>query len=353
MKKTASIFLAALTLSVVSCKKDSEPTPDNFATIEQEVLDDFTSDVAISQYLDLKNNAATLNSAVLALNTDATEANIVASRNAWINMRAVWESCEGFLFGPVEDNDYDPQIDTWPTDFNQFDSLMASTNPLEVSDVEALPLNLRGYHPIEYIIFGDHGDRQAINLTDRQKKYMVSATASLKGTCDALYASWTQAPENFGQQVTTAGKGSTKYTSRQEVYLAMVGGLIGICGEVGDGKMKEPFDALDPNIVESPYSGNSTTDFKNNIIGAQTVYLGRNGGKGLTALVAERNKALDQKLKAQFAAAISSFDVITAYYEDAIITQRVQVQQSMDAINTLAATMEDELIPFVLQNILD
>ena len=133
----------------------------------------------------------------------------------------------------------------------------------------------------------------------------------------------------------------------------MVGGMIDICGEVGDGKMKEPFDAMNPSIVESPYSGNSTVDFKNNITGAQIVYLGSNGGKGISALVAEKNKALYQKIKTQFTAAINSFENISEYYEDAIINQRVQVQQTIDAINTLATTIEQELIPFVQQNILD
>ena len=95
-------------------------------------------------------------------------------------MRETWEQCEGFLFGPVEDNDYDPNMDTWPTDYTQMDSLLASTNPLEVSDIQNLTLSLRGYHPIEYIIFGDHGSRKAADITARQKKYMISFANKLK-----------------------------------------------------------------------------------------------------------------------------------------------------------------------------
>jgi len=55
--------------------------------------------------------------------------------------------------------------------------------------------------------------------------------------------------------------------------------------------MKEPYDAQDPKIVESPYSGNSIADFKNNIIGLQNVYLGRykTDGHGLNDLVASKN----------------------------------------------------------------
>jgi predicted lipoprotein len=117
--------------------------------------------------------------------------------------------------------------------------------------------------------------------------------------------------------------------------------------------MKEPFDARNPKIVESPYSGNSTLDFKNNITGLQTVYLGRDGSSGISTLVSLRNKSLDNKIKSQITAAINSFDNITLPFEQAIIDQRSQVQQTMDAINALAETLEEELIPFIQQQVKD
>lgn len=172
-------------------------------------------------------------------------------------------------------------------------------------------------------------------------------------TCNALYLSWAGAPENFAQQVINAGNGSTKYATRQEVYMALAGGLIDICEEVGGGKMKEPFDAKDPSIVESPYSGNSAIDFKNNIIGIQNVYLGLNGGKGLKDIVAAKNKSLDNTLRAKITAAINSFDNITVNFEEAIISQRVQVQQTMKALEDLKEALENNLIPFIQANIVD
>jgi putative iron-regulated protein len=244
-------------------------------------------------------------------------------------------------------------MDTWPTDYNQMDSLLASSNPLEVSDIQGLTLSLRGYHPIEYIIFGDHGSRKAADITARQKKYMISLSADLTNTCNDLHLSWSSAPTNFAQEVINAGGEGTKYAKRQDAFLAMVGGMADICGEVGEGKMKEPFDAKDPQLVESPYSGNSLTDFKNNIIGAQNVYLGVNGGKGLKDLVAAKNKALDNKIQGLFTTAINSFANITKDYEEAIISQRVQCQQTMDAVVALKDALEGDLADFVTTNVKD
>src|SRR6266542_3646524 len=338
----------------LACNKAPQTTPqnDDFETLEQTVLTDFTNNIALSSYLSLSISATKLDAALQTLNTTTTDANLASAKQAWKDMRTVWEQSESFLFGPVEDNDYDPNMDTWPTDYVQMDSLLASSNALQVSDIQNLTLSLRGFHPIEYIIFGDHGSHTAAEITGRQRLYMMSLSADLKNTCNDLYLSWASAPVNFAQEVINAGSESTKYTKKQEVYLAIIGGLIGICEEVGEGKMKEPFDARDPQLVESPYSGNSTTDFKNNIIGIRNVYMGLNGGKGLKDLVAAKNKSLDNTIQSQITAAINSFDNITVPYEEAITKQRSQIQQTMNVLGTLKETLEDELQPFVQQNIL-
>ena len=65
-------------------------------------------------------------------------------------------------------------------------------------------------------------------------------------------------------------------------------------------KMYEPYIDKDSTITESPYSDNSLIDFRNNIIGAQNVYLGLNGGKGVKDLVAAKNKDLDNQIQTQF-----------------------------------------------------
>lgn len=356
MKKLILSLSIICLLDYTSCDP-IDVQQEDFNTLKKEVLTNFTQNVAVAAYKDLDEAAQNLNSSLLTLNNTTTDANLQAARTAWKDMRAIWEQCEGFLLGPVDNNSYDPNMDTWPTDYVQMDSLLASNNSLSVTDLENITLSLRGYHPIEYILFGNHGDRTAAALTARQKTYMLSLSADLSSTCHSLYTDWIAAPVNYAQVFMSAGEGSSVYTKKQEAYLSLVEGLIGICEEVGEGKMKEPFDAQDPSIVESPYSGNSVSDFRNNIIGIRNVYLGnyKTDGKGINELVAAKNKALDHKIQTQIAVAINSFDNITMYYEDAIIPpgQRVQIQQTMDALTTLKETLEEELKPFVIQYITD
>ncbi|HVY75163.1 MAG TPA: imelysin family protein [Puia sp.] len=348
-------FIAATGIMISACHKASDPNNDqtNFTTLENQVITDFTNNVALGQYSALTNAAVSLNASVTMLTTagQTTDANLAASRTAWKNIRGTWEQCEGFLFGPVEDNDYDPNTDTWPTDYNQMDSLLASSNTLGTDDVKSLPQSLRGYHPLEYMLFGKGGSRVAADINDREKKYMNSLAADiLYNNVQPLYNDWST---NYKNEVLTAGMGSTQFPTKQELFLAIVSGMSDICSEVGESKMFEPFIARDSSITESPYSGNTLDDFRDNIIGLQNVYLGLNNGKGIKDLVAAKNKDLDNQIQSKIQAAISSFGNITERYEQAIYDQRTQVQQTMDQLSQLKDLLDGELHDFIVANVKD
>jgi hypothetical protein len=84
-------------------------------------------------------------SAANTLIATTNDANLLATRTAWINTRAAWESCEGFLFGPVVDFNYYPTMGDWPVNKVDLDSLLASNNPLALSDIDPLPTTLKGF----------------------------------------------------------------------------------------------------------------------------------------------------------------------------------------------------------------
>lgn len=356
MKKIIFPALLATAIFAGCSKSDSTDTTAEYNTAKDAGITDFVNKVAIPGYAELKAKGDVLNNTITALNATPTEANLLAAKNAWRDMRSTWEKCEGYLFGPVEDDSYDPETDTWPVDYVAMDALLAdNSHNLSVADINTLPLSLKGYHPIEYILWGQNGSRTAASLTARQKLYMVSLSSHLQSKATALYNSWIATGGNYSASVLNAGKGSTLFPKKQDLYIAIATGLSDICGEVGDGKMKEPYDLQDPNKVESPFSGNSVTDFQNNIIGAFNVYRGRfnDDGAGLEDLVRLRNSALDAEIQAKFNAAISSFGTITVPYGQAIISQRSQCQNVMNAINDLANTIDNKLQPFILQNITD
>jgi putative iron-regulated protein len=355
--KTLLFALTFILFGLTACHKaveNSGSSTQSFDSLETEVINDFTNTIVFTSYSNLLNECLTMQTAVSKLANETSDVNLTQARAYWKNMRAEWEQSEGFLLGPVESKDYDPNTDTWPTDYVQMDSVLTSANPLTTDDVKNLPQSLRGYHPLEYMLWGKGGSKTTANFTARQNLYMVSLIDDLlTNNVQALYNDWFLGTDNYQAQVLTAGKGSSEFSTRQALFLNIVSAMSDICGEVGDGKMYEPFIAKDSTITESPYSSNTLIDFKNNILGLQHVYMGVNGGKGISRLVAAKKLDLDKKIQAQINAAINSFSQITDRYEEAIFTQRTQVQQTMDQLTALNTLLDSELKDFITENVKD
>lgn len=362
------VLVPALILGIAAfsaCSKSSDSgSSESFTTVETDVITAFVNKTAVPQYADLVTAATELNTNITTLVATPTDANLLAAQTSWKKIRTTWERCEGFLIGPVESNDYDPNSDTWPTDYHQMDSLLASSNALTVTDVQNLPQTLRGYHPIEYLIFGKGGTRKVNELDADKKQYLSSLSSDLlNNAVKPLYNDWTTGSSSYSQAILTAGPGNTNFSTKQALFLALAGdeGMAGICNEVGqqneDGKMFNPYSTQDSTLAESPYSGNSLIDFKNNIIGVQQVYMGINGGKGIKDLVAAKNKALDNKIQAAISAAVNSFDNISGSdnmrFEVAIFQRRTQIATTMGLLNTLQALLEDDLESFIKQYVKD
>jgi len=356
-KLLSILSIAAIAIVIGGCSKsNNNNSTTNTTTLEGQVLTDFSNDLVNPNYQDIQTKASIMNDAVQALVANTTDANLATTRTAWKNTRTSWESCEGFLFGPVEDNSYDPDMDDWPVDKTRLDSLLASSNPLTVSDITPLETTLKGFHAIEYIIFGVGGTSKAANITAREKVYLTSLAQSLYNTTTDLRNSWDPASGNFTAQVINAGKGSTYFSSRQAAFLDLVGSMSDICNEVANEKMQTPFAAQDSTLDESSFSHNSTTDFTNNITGVLHAYLSEytsTGGHSLSELLAAKNASLNNTLLSEMKAAIASFGTITIPYEQAIYTQKSQIKAVQVSINTLKTSLDNDLTTFVKTNIKD
>lgn len=365
MKKYALLALsgaALFTATLTGCKSDSTPTPAvDFNTLKTQVLTDFVSVVGNPLYAEFKAKATELNTAVQTLSTNPTQANLEAARSAWKAVRVLWEQSEGFLVGPVDYDNYDPYMDTWPTDINEMEGLLSGSQTLDVNFLAGLDdpeaeneLTLRGFHPLEYMLWGTGGNRQASTFTAREKDYMVALAADVLNNVTKLQANGSIF---FTNELAKPGVTGSRFETKHDALETLANALIDICSEVGEGKMVEPFVLPgDSTITESPYSHNSIADFKNNIIGARNVYLcsfGSASGKSLSDLVKANNASMDQEIKQKFEVAINSFDGVTTTFEQAIYTQRNQVQNTLTALASLKQSLDGKLVPYIQQYVKD
>lgn len=346
------ILLSAAVVSLFSaCKPDEEPVDQD--ALQASIINDFSTQVAQPAYYNLSSLTAQLYTATVTLQGNPTDANLTACRNLWKDSRSVWEKTEGFLFGPVATENIDPRIDTWPVNFADLDSVLASSATFDATYINGLEDALRGFHPIEYLLWGQNGNKAGADFTTRQLDYLVALALNLKNLTGQLYTSWDpSANGNYHAEFTTAGTGSALYPTKRSAFEELVNSMAGICDEVANGKMSEPFTLQDASLEESPFAGNSITDFTNNIRGVEAVYLGKLNadGRGIEDFVREHNLSLDGKIKTDIATAIAALGAINGTFGQAIFSEPVQVQNAIDKINVLKATLEDELLPLVQQH---
>lgn len=362
--KTIALFLIGGSVLFTSCDKPVDEPVVDFEALKTSVLNDFVNVVANPLYNDFEIKAAALKASVAALAENTNETTLKNARDAWKAVRVVWEQSEGFLIGPVDENNFDPFLDTWPTDHNAMEALLASSTPLTVSFIAGLDdpdseseLTLRGFHPLEYIMWGLSGSKAASDITAREKEYMIALVGDVYNNIAALKSSWLPGTTYFGHEIMNAGKAGSRYDSKRDAMEEIAGALIGICVEVGEAKMLDPFfPTPDSTITESPYAHNSIVDFKNNIVGARNVYMcSYNGvsGKSLSDLVKANNASLDLEIKQKFELAINSFDGFTKTFEQSIYTDGPRVQNTLDVLASLKETINLKLIPYIQQYVKD
>ena len=322
--------------------------PDPVPASAGQALHDISTQVIYATYLDFRVQTEALQKAVDLFAQAPNGANLAAAQKSWRAARIPWESNEGFLFGPVETLPVDDLIDSWPINRVEIDNLLMSDVPLSKAFVDSLDGTLKGFHALEYLLFGDPSnaaklDPYAAGLTLRQRQYLQSATASLIGKVDDLILAWNPAGGNFLGEFRTAGQGSTLYTSESQALEELMNGIINICDEVAGEKMYRPFHSQPPdrNEEESHFSDNSTNDFADNLRSARNVYLGSYAGKrgvGLKALVAGKDPALAAKVETQLDSAIAA-TLAMGVYGDAMFNAPEKITIATTAIRDLRYTL--------------
>ncbi|MGD8395824.1 MAG: imelysin family protein [Candidatus Eiseniibacteriota bacterium] len=343
-------FLLILSVCMVGCSDDDSPSAPATDTDFGAMLASYAGNVAVATYADLAAKSAALVEAASALAAEpSSQALLDDACQAWIDARSPWESGEAFLFGPAAFLSLDPSLDSWPVDRQQLSHVLRSQLELTPATVrDGLGPGLRGFHTIEYLLFRNGGPRAVTDLSPRELEYLVATCTVLADDATLLHDAWA---DDYAAKLADAGSRGSPYVSQRAAVLEIIEGMIGICDEVANGKIADPFDERDPELVESQFSWNSLTDFQDNMRSVMNAYTGgyHRGadGPGLDAFVREHDADLDQRLRAEIQAAIAAIAAIPEPFRDHL-DQSATIEAAQTAIVTVFDTLERAVKPLVL-----
>ncbi len=347
MKK--NLTLLALIFVGLSACKDEEPItpPGDYSAM----LRTTGEDVILQTYADLDEKTSLLVAALTALETAPTTAHLDAARQAWRDARKPWEQAEGFLFGPVDQQGIDPAMDSWPVNEVDLENVLNSGNVLTKSFIDQQEGTVKGFHTIEYLIFGVDGNKVVADFDQREFEYLRACAESLKGETNKLYTAWATSGGNFIRNLLQAGTAQSIYPSQKAAIQEVANGLVTIADEVANGKINDPFTQQNITLEESRFSANSKADFADNIRSIRNIYFGAlNGGhspESIHGIVEERNPALNARIDEEIDAAIAAIEGIPGTFTTAIFDQPAKVQDAQNKVRDLLETLQSDLLPFV------
>ncbi len=350
-------ILTAFVITILSCSPNTDdivsPTDKNLE-VYKAVLTNIGNNVISETLKDfsLKANELKLASDNLIIGNNAT---LTAVKNAWLAARVPWEKSESFAFGPVLTDGaigvIDIAVDSWPVNTTSINLILSSST---VINTALLNTNneARGFHTIEYLVWGTLGTKTASDLTSRDVLYIKATCADLAFRAISLYNYWLESQDNYVANLINAGQpNSTIYTTQKSAIIELIDGTSGTADEVANSKIENALNGgaggtANPDLDESQYSQSSKFDLANNLIGIQNIYLGDyNGwdGKGLTDIVKMRKPDLDAIVRFKISEAIDAINVISGTFASAIFNDRLAVANAQNKVLEVQQLLDGDI----------
>lgn len=316
------------------------------------------ADIAAAAYDDSVTTAQALQQAVAALVAQPSEATLGAARSAWTAARVPYQQTEAFRFGNPIVDDWEGQVNAWPLDEGLIDYVAEGTPSAEDNELAQLnvianpalkigadtldaatitPDTIRalheaggieanvasGYHAIEFLLWGQDlngtgpgaGNRPHTDYArgadctggncDRRAQYLTAATDLLVADLQEMAANW--APGGAAREAVTENP--------QAGLNAMLTGMGSLSyGEQAGERMKLGLMLNDPEEEHDCFSDQTHLSHYYDGLGIRNVYLGSYArpdgstveGPSLSALVAARDPAVDQALRADLDATMAA-----------------------------------------------
>lgn len=347
-----------MAMVLVNCSESS--SSDSFAgssPLRTAVLTNISNSVIAANYEELNTKATEIENLANGVTLPMTDTQQADLKLAWQAARLVWEQSESVNYGATSiKNNVHPAIDSWPVDATGMGIIIGNGAPITPATL-ANNNAVRGFHVIEYLVWGMDGNKAAAEVTEREIEFLKAAAADLQDNTQKMFDSWRTDGENYAANFIYAGKVGSIFPAQQSAFAEVVKGMAALASEVADEKIGQPLSgnagAPKPEAEESRLSKNTKLDLANNIVGIKNIYMGDfNGadGLGLSDVVILRNPALDSSLKTKITEATDAIDAIPDTFSTAIINDRPAVQNAKNKISELQDLVETQLLPF-LQNL--
>ena len=310
---------------------------------EAEVIGTITDDVMVPRYEVLAAEAAALDGALNGLCAAPSDELLRDAQDAWRGAREAWARSEASGLGPVLDRRSTGAIAWAVVEPERIDALLASDSAVTADFIRNnISSTQRGLGGIEYVLFGT--DAKALATGSRRCSYLTSAARVVADEAAALRDDWTAGSSPYSDYL--AGRSSVSLLPgqavaevvRTQVFLVRtivdmrLAGALGLRGEP------------DPTAIPGGAGQNALADLRNQVLGMRDVYIGVEGGAGISDLVVPLSEDADERMRAAFEASIAAIDEVDDPLREATAEGSVQARAVYEELMVLQDTLSTEVV---------
>ena len=341
MSKLRSSAIGVLLVLALAC--GSKPIS------EAEVLVSLTDEIVVPGYQAVAAEAGELQTALETLCSTPSDAALSEARQAWRDVREPWMRSEATWFGPVMDRRSLRLVDWSTTDPERIEEMLEGSDTVTEDGVRnILASTQRGLGATEYLIFGTDALNRLLGRDSPRCEYLTALGSVVRVETDAVLEEWTTSIGNdpaYSDFFT--GRSSSSLLTGQAVaevvrtQVFMVRAIVDIrlataLGLRGDGP--------DPSAIPGGAGHNALDDLRNEVLGLQDVYLGPDGGSGVSALVHELSAETDGRMRSGFKDSLSAIDAVEGPLKTAVLERPDQVRTLYDSLASLQTTLNTEVV---------
>ncbi|MEP7218121.1 MAG: imelysin family protein [Bacteroidota bacterium] len=323
----------------------------------RDMLCDLATNVYTSATADLATRVTDVTGAIADLRTTRTADNLERARRLWKLARRPWEFSEVGLLGPAKNQQTDSEIDSWPADINMIRIILDGRDRIDVVLLAQKEGTARGFHAIEYLLWGADGKQVVEHITDREFDYMLAAATLMQSSVARLNAAWqgTMAGDSaaYQWQFCHAGQPGSLYTSALAALRESINSSSSLANDLESSKMGISYHSPDDRYAESRFSNTSKDDFIANLDGIKAWYTGEYRersvpitGLGISSLVVKKNPDLDARVRAAIDEAMWRVMAIQPSFGEAINSgNKASIAGAITAVQRLEGLLGDEVLP--------
>ncbi len=332
---TAAVVLLAVGLSAVMLPASAQTFD------RQAMVAGWLTETILPLHQDFAAEAADLEDAALAFAADPAEQTLEAFQSAWIDAVMAFERISVFSLQRVMP--LLTQIGGTAVSIENIEDQIALREPgsIDADFVGALGSSSKGLPALEYLLFA--GSLEGLQADRNRIDYAVAAAVDIRKVADALVVEWT--PGTDGYYGDKFMSDTLEITSVRSMVSMVTNELFSAIQAIGSEHLGGPLGLssggeIQPELVESPYSGTSVRRMTANIGTVRRMFEGSDDMPGMADyldFIGARleDRPLSDVVMARIAAVETALSAITEPLSEALVHDPAAVKAAYEEVMAL------------------